>query len=63
MGECAQLREAVKSFAAHGERMNPDMEAFEQYQRLLERYREATDAVGPIVSRRPLEFDRIRTAA
>ncbi|WP_042264074.1 FGGY-family carbohydrate kinase [Paraburkholderia heleia] len=62
-GECAQLREAVESFAAHGERMNPDMEAFEQYQRLLERYREATDAVGPIVSRRPLEFDCIRTAA
>lgn len=63
-GECAQLREAVANFAANGERIDPDMEAHEQYQRLLERYREATDTVGPIVSRRPLEIvNPMRSAA
>lgn len=64
VGECAQLREAVASFAARGERIDPDPRAYEQYQRLLERYREATDTVGPIVSRPPLEIvGNMRSAA
>jgi ribulose kinase len=53
-GECTQLKEAVASFAVHGERIDPDPRAHEQYQILLGRYREATDAVGPIVSRPPI---------
>ena len=54
VGECAQLREAVASFATHGERIDPDPQAHEQYLKLLERYQEATDTVGPIVSRPPI---------
>ncbi len=54
VGECAQLREAVASFATRGERIDPDPQAHEQYLKLLERYQEATDTVGPIVSRPPI---------
>jgi ribulose kinase len=51
VGECTDLRLASGDFAACGVRVEPDWAAHEQYQRLLVRYREATDAVGPIVSK------------
>lgn len=62
-GLFADVRQAAAHVAARGRRIEPDPHAHEQYRALLMRYREATDSVGPVLSKPLPAVCRVRTAA
>ncbi|MGI4860277.1 MAG: FGGY-family carbohydrate kinase [Janthinobacterium lividum] len=51
---CGDLAAISAAFTTRGVPIEPDPVAHAQYQELLQRYRDATDAVGPTVSKPPL---------